>query len=397
MWKFHWASALALVWLLVASSAPAAAETSEVRFPNILMGLPDEEVLELKGQLVKPEGAGPFPAVIILHSCGGMNRMVTERWPDFLVEAGFAVLTVDSFSTRVLDYCPNALSKNWKTRQHMVRDAYGGLNYLATLPFIDKDKVGLMGFSLGGHAVNLLAGRKARKRIKTKPKIEFRAGIAFYAKCKPLNNTKKIPFPLAQIVGSRDIKVKDCQKIAKGPVTVHVIEGATHSFDNFELNKARSDGYGNLIEYDGAAETKARGLVKAYFEEHLRNASPRRGAKSPSSSGASAGKGYLTGSAIKDVLIGNTILLEFPSKGAMFFYFESDSRFASAWAKKPSKVFKKKWWVKGENVMCRHAGKKKRKVCSKIKAGGDGTLKFFSTDGERLYETKVMAGNKIPQ
>ena len=397
MWKIHWASALALVCFLAASSAPAAGETSEVRFPNILMGLPDEEVLELKGQLVKPEGAGPFPAVVILHSCGGMNQQVTDRWPDFLAEAGYAVLTVDSFSTRVLGKCPNALSKTWKTRQHMVRDAYGGLNYLATLPFIDKDKVGLMGFSLGGHAVNLRAGGKARKRIKTKPKIEFRAGIAFYAKCKPLNNTKKFPFPLAQIVGSRDNKVKDCQKIAKGPATVHVIEGAAHSFDNIELTKAKVDGYGNPIEYDGAAETKSRELVKAFFEKNLRNASPRQASKSSSASGASSGGGFLNGSAIKDALIGNTILLDFPTKGPMFFYFESDSRFASAWAKKPSKIFKKKWWVKGENVMCRHAGKKKRKVCSKIKAGGDGTLKFFSTDGELLYETKVMAGNKIPQ
>src|SRR5262245_43742050 len=39
----------------------------------------------IEGYLAKPEGAGPFPAVIGLHGCGGMQDLTKRKLVDALV------------------------------------------------------------------------------------------------------------------------------------------------------------------------------------------------------------------------------------------------------------------------------------------------------------------------
>src|SRR5262245_753435 len=54
----------------------------------------------IQGYLAKPEGAGPFPAVIGLHGCAGMPGTTKRKLIDALVGWGYVVLLVDSFATR---------------------------------------------------------------------------------------------------------------------------------------------------------------------------------------------------------------------------------------------------------------------------------------------------------
>src|SRR5499426_4638624 len=54
----------------------------------------------IQGYLAKPEGAGPFPAVIGLHGCAGMLGATKRKLVDALVGWGYVVLLVDSFATR---------------------------------------------------------------------------------------------------------------------------------------------------------------------------------------------------------------------------------------------------------------------------------------------------------
>ena len=53
----------------------------------------------IQGYLAKPEGAGPFPAVIGLHGCGGMSDTTKRKLADELVGWGYVVLLVDSFAS----------------------------------------------------------------------------------------------------------------------------------------------------------------------------------------------------------------------------------------------------------------------------------------------------------
>ncbi len=71
-----------------AAPAAAASETIEVAQANGM----------LKAVLFRPEGAGPFPAVVGLHGCAGLfdrGGAIARRyrdWAQHLVKAGFVVL-----------------------------------------------------------------------------------------------------------------------------------------------------------------------------------------------------------------------------------------------------------------------------------------------------------------
>src|SRR6476620_10365599 len=54
----------------------------------------------IQGLLAKPDGAGPFPAVVGLHGCDGMHEAARPRLADALVASGYVTLLVDSFATR---------------------------------------------------------------------------------------------------------------------------------------------------------------------------------------------------------------------------------------------------------------------------------------------------------
>ena len=53
-----------------------------------------EPSIPLKGFLDKPEGAGPHPAIVVMHGCAGITEQV-ESWSDRFVGWGYVVLTVD--------------------------------------------------------------------------------------------------------------------------------------------------------------------------------------------------------------------------------------------------------------------------------------------------------------
>jgi len=55
----------------------------------------------LSGDLYRPGGAGPFPAVILLHGCSGPAANGTA-WAHWLQAEGYAALTLDSFAGRQL-------------------------------------------------------------------------------------------------------------------------------------------------------------------------------------------------------------------------------------------------------------------------------------------------------
>jgi poly(3-hydroxybutyrate) depolymerase len=61
---------LAAIWLLSFSRDTLAAGL--VSFPSLDGSLTGGAPTGLRGLLVKPEGSGPFPAVVALHGCGGL-------------------------------------------------------------------------------------------------------------------------------------------------------------------------------------------------------------------------------------------------------------------------------------------------------------------------------------
>src|SRR5215212_11287769 len=62
--------------------------------------------LRLKALLFRPEGQGPFPAVVGLHNCTGLTNRAGEfgtryrDWAERLAKSGFVVLLPDSHGSR---------------------------------------------------------------------------------------------------------------------------------------------------------------------------------------------------------------------------------------------------------------------------------------------------------
>src|SRR5437867_11814092 len=80
------------VWALIllvglAAGCRASTATSDVRFPNTTPGAS----LPIDATLVRPTGQGPFPAVVQLHGCAGLEPQ-SRRWARWLAERGYVAL-----------------------------------------------------------------------------------------------------------------------------------------------------------------------------------------------------------------------------------------------------------------------------------------------------------------
>lgn len=212
----------------------------------------------IAGTLRKPNGDGPFPAVVLMHGCGGVQPG-NERWVTDLTKWGYVTLLVDSFGPRGLtEICTNL---NRLSVTDRTADAYGALAYLQTLPFVDKDQVTIMGWSHGGMVV-LSTLWKHRK-----PETGgFRAGVAMYPWCQHY----QLYAPTLILVGGADdwTPAVLCDVFKNhSMVELKVYRGAPHSFDNPGLPRSY---LGHSLGYDRGATADARDRVREFLGRHLR-------------------------------------------------------------------------------------------------------------------------------
>ncbi len=248
--------------------------------PFLIADFPDDASdsgLMLSGDIAIPSGAGPFPAVVLMHGCGGYTDRFRRDWPDYLNGLGYLTFTVDSFGPRGFRKCNRKLfgirdTDRGQRDRYLARDAYGALDFLATVPIVDKTRVAVMGFSFGAITVNMIAGRKLRAIGAP----DFRAAIGYYGHCYRLTSpTDRIPLLL--LIGSEDKWLRDdprgpgCGQFTNtGKVELHVLKGAHHGFDNPRFKSPRTDIAGNTMQYSAEATRRARTLVKDFLARHLR-------------------------------------------------------------------------------------------------------------------------------
>ena len=113
--------------LAIVAVSLVACQVANVSFPNAKLYPNDRRSETVPGLLAKPEGKGPFPAVVLLPTCGGMKSHVTSYWPDYLNGLGYVALTADSLGARGYATCTrsNFMGKN---HHEISKDAYGALD-----------------------------------------------------------------------------------------------------------------------------------------------------------------------------------------------------------------------------------------------------------------------------
>jgi dienelactone hydrolase len=219
-------STASLVQCLAAESPPIAVEIES----------PLASSHPLQGYLRQPGGAGPAPAVVLLHSCRGNWGRLDERWGKRIASWRYVTLTVDSFGPRGLKDCGE------NPPQNLILDAYRALAFLARHPSVDPARIAVLGFASGGRVA--LASVEHGFLEQASPN-KFHAAIAFYPPCR--NFKGRMTVPTLILIGERDTvtPAEECRKMVDGrdawgisrqkdlgaPIKLIVYPDAYHAFD----------------------------------------------------------------------------------------------------------------------------------------------------------------------
>lgn len=122
-----------------------------------------------------PEGAGPFPAILMVHGWGGVQDALTLPFYAPFNDAGFAVMTFDYVGWGQSEGAP----RNLIDPRHRERDAESALQHLREQAQIDPRRIVLWGTSFGGGHVVRLAARhpELRGAIAQVPMLDGMAAV----------------------------------------------------------------------------------------------------------------------------------------------------------------------------------------------------------------------------
>lgn len=208
------------------------------------------------GYLALPEGDGPNPGVVVIHEAYGLNDNIKEIARRFANE-GYAALAVDLFGNRNRAICMARFMAGMlrgNVDRFGVADLKHALSFLVSLPEIDPDRVGAIGFCMGGSFAITWACTDDR----------LKAIAPFYGvNPRPLEAVKRIcpvvgSYPEKDFTASAGRKLDaelDRQKI---PHDFKIYPGAQHSFFN---DTRRS--------FNRTAADDSWARVMTFFDTHL--------------------------------------------------------------------------------------------------------------------------------
>jgi len=151
---------------------------------------------KIEGYLAKPEGDGPFAAVVHLHGCGGLSRSTRNRVSELMTGWGYVSLVVDSYTTRGIR---NSCDQLPTSRQG---DALAALQYLSKLAFVDPKRIAVVGSSQGGIVALRLASTRAINLFAVSDELKFKAAVAYYPLCGAA--TRQLAIPTTILIGELD-------------------------------------------------------------------------------------------------------------------------------------------------------------------------------------------------
>jgi dienelactone hydrolase len=251
-----------VIGLLVSLALGVVGCAQSVRFPSA--STLHHEMLTAR--LYRPRGDGPFPAMVLLHGCSGLSEHY-ERWAAWLTHEGYATLVVDSFFARHISNICGPQGRMTLSVSDRVWDALGALAYLQSLPLVDRDRIGVMGWSHGGST----ALRASATRLQP-PGGGFQIAVAFYPGCS--SNLASDSMPVLLLLGEVDDWspaapcVELAQQVQRAGVSVQwiVYSGAYHAFD---VPRPGRMYVGHYLQYSPQAADDAQARVRAFLAQHL--------------------------------------------------------------------------------------------------------------------------------
>ncbi len=212
---------------------------------------------KMRGYLVQPAGAGPFPAVLVVHENRGLNPHIEDVARRAALE-GFVALAPDGLYP-VGGYPGNdddGKSIQSKLNPGKLRvDLLNSAKFLKSHP-LSNGKLGATGFCYGGGVVNYLAVAMG---------ADLKAGVPFYGSAPKSSDVPKIKAAMLLNFASDDKRINarwpDYEKALKAngvTYEAYIYDGTKHGFHN-----------NSTLRYNEAAAKMAWGRSVAFFKKHL--------------------------------------------------------------------------------------------------------------------------------
>jgi dienelactone hydrolase len=223
----------------------------------------DGKVFE--AHLVRPDGAGPRPAVLVAHAWGGRDEFAEQR-AVALAELGYVGFAMDVYGKGVRgttnDQCAKLMTPLMQDRDLLAARLAAGMAAAAAHPAVDGQRMGAIGFCFGGLCVLDMARRGA----------DLRGVVAFHGLLKAPER------PMAARVRARVLALHGYDDPMATPADVltfaremtearadwqlHAYGGTMHAFTNPEAN---DPGFGTV--YQPRAAQRSWTAMTSFFEE----------------------------------------------------------------------------------------------------------------------------------
>jgi dienelactone hydrolase len=228
----------------------------------------------LKVTNYRPDGSGPFPAVVGMHDCSGLRNSAGNiaskyrEWASLLVKDGFVVLFPESYGSRGVGNQCRTRARSVRAERERVADANAARHWLEQQPDIKADRISLIGWSNGGSGV-LWAVRPQHHR---EDKPDFRSAVAFYPGCRRLETAAwSTRVPTLILIGAADdvSSAQDCERMVAGAkgrsarISIVVYPGAFHDFDHPNRPVEVRTGYAFSADGSGRIHTGTNAAARA--------------------------------------------------------------------------------------------------------------------------------------
>lgn len=205
-------------------------------------------------EIFSPDGKGPQAAVLVLHGAGGIDagNKYVRQFGGAIAAHGLVAMLVHYFDRTGTTYAGDAtIMREFPLWLETIRDA---VTYATTLRNVASDRVGLVGYSLGGY----LAMAHATQDERIRAVIELAGGIDPDS----AKNAKRFP-PVLVVHGKEDRRVpferaKDVQrvwKVAGAEIETRFFPGEGHILSAGAALDALSSGLQFLGTHLGVAVT----------------------------------------------------------------------------------------------------------------------------------------------
>jgi carboxymethylenebutenolidase len=249
--------------------------------PLTNLSIPAADGADIRAYLAKPDGAGPHPAVILIHEFYGLRPEMVGK-ADALAREGYVVLAPNVFRSGTTNWIPSAIYNVITADTNQIdSDVEAAYQWLVAQRDVQADRVAVMGFCFGG-------GTALRYSLSNN---KLAGTVIFYGQ--PVTDPAKLKAlsgPVLGIFGGADasIPVSEVEALRQGlneagvPHEITIYEGQPHAFVQSMEEIAK-----------GGVQQEAWNQLLAFLQQNLQQGTGAAPAHSLTQTEAADGESYL--------------------------------------------------------------------------------------------------------